>query len=959
MARARRKDASASVDERIWAQPNGDEDDGEAIRRRVDWILQYLDVQDLGRLATEIDTFRERRARMRHLPRDDPNPDRPLPRGGVEAVTADGRRLRATAAEAPQEAMGWAHSGRYVEVGADEPFAAATLRFGLAEDEIRHLHSGTILIARWDEARDRYAVIPQSGYDDDAGYAFARITQPGLFSAVGLPRDPGILTTLSIMSTMRPWIAADDELGRLFVPPICQLILCANFVGDMVGDERFLGGLGFTQDDFTYGVGGGDICEQCLGVDVQRLPELDIFDLADLPRDILTVDFDFPSIWPPPRRIWDNLGPLNVTGRTGALAIHPTNGAVLYAGTTGGGVWKTANGGGTWLATMSEELSLAIGGLGIADSDPSVLYAATGEWTAGIGWPIDPVVRGVGVYRTSDGGATWDLCAPISSTNCAAVAVEPMSPDRVFVAGERALHRSTDGGASWDIAAGMVYGVFDGEVSDVVVDVWDINRVYIGVHRDGVYRSTDGGTTWTRLQNGIDTGQVADAPKIALGRNGTNRTRFVAVKMGDRVYTSTDGGTAFQRRTDVGNPIWFTAWANVIAVDPDDEDVLFAGASDLYRSTDGGASWTKVGGYLMNVHPDMQSIVFDPADHNHVYVANDGGIWSSTDNGVTWRFVSRGLVATHFYVMGISQTPTRRYGGSIQDDSGYAFNGFPDWVSLRLAEGGYLEYDPSNERVMYHDVWDWPNLQTNLQKTTDGGANWTDLGIQTDTNYAEPLAIARANTNLLLALRITVPGAGGWGISGTVARSTNGGTTWTNVLTPGAGVGLSAVQFAPSDDHHAYVASTLGRVWHSANAGKTWTELNTAAHPLAKVQTIAVDWANPRRLYVALAGTGIRHLFRGDLNKRGNVTWFDVSGASPAASLPDLPLTGLALDPTLDEVIYVSTLLGVLRSMDGGDSWAPFDTGLPNAFVSDLDVRPYDRSLFASTMGRGMYRRFL
>jgi hypothetical protein len=334
---------------------------------------------------------------MQHFPREVAAPDKPLPRSGVEAVTTDGKRLRASAAKAPQEAMGWAHAGRYVEVRADEPFGAATLRFRLGDEEIRHLHSGTILVARWDEARDRYAVIPQSGYDKGAGYAFARITRPGVFSAVGLPRDPRILTTLSIMSAMRPWIAVDEDLGRRFIPPICQLILCANFVGEMVGDERFLGGLGFTPEDFTYGPGGGGICEQCLGVDVQRLPELDIFDLADVPRDILAVDMDFPSIWPQPSRIWENLGPLNVTGRTGALAIHPTNGNVLYAGTTGGGVWKTTNGGGTWLATMSEELSLAIGGLGIADSDPSVLYAATGEWTGNIGWGIDPVVRGVGV----------------------------------------------------------------------------------------------------------------------------------------------------------------------------------------------------------------------------------------------------------------------------------------------------------------------------------------------------------------------------------------------------------------------------------------------------------------------------------------------------------------------------------------------------------------------------------
>jgi hypothetical protein len=120
-----------------------------------------------------------------------------------------------------------------------------------------------------------------------------------------------------------------------------------------------------------------------------------------------------------------------------------------------------------------------------------------------------------------------------------------------------------------------------------------------------------------------------------------------------------------------------------------------------------------------------------------------------------------------------------------------------------------------------------------------------------------------------------------------------------------------------------------------------------------------VDWTDPRRVYVAFAGTGIRHLLRADLDLAGNATWTDVSGM-PGFALPDdLPLTGLALDPDDDDTIYVSTMYGVLRSTDGGDSWEYVDAGLPNAFVSDLVVRVYDSSLFASTLGRGMYRRFL
>ena len=237
----------------------------------------------------------------------------------------------------------------------------------------------------------------------------------------------------------------------------------------------------------------------------------------------------------------------------------------------------------------------------------------------------------------------------------------------------------------------------------------------------------------------------------------------------------------------------------------------------------------------------MQSIVYDPGNHNHVYVANDGGVWQSTDNGVTWAFASSGLVATHLYVMSVSQTPTLRYAASVQDDDGNHYKGAPDWSSLAAGEGGYVEYDPNDHLVMYHDTW-----FRQLRKTTNGGNTWTTLGIETDTNYAEPLAIGWNNSNFLLALKQ----------GGIVARSTNGGNSWTDVLSPG--VTLTAVKFSFLTDAIAYVGSTNGRIWITTDNGINWHELDTTVLPNARIQTIAVDWHHPRRLYTAFAGTGIR-----------------------------------------------------------------------------------------------------
>jgi photosystem II stability/assembly factor-like uncharacterized protein len=911
--------------------------EGANIERRAEWFLHLVGSDDAPRLLGELDRFRRLRPMMRERARRTADAGGSLPRSGADA-TAREAKLRVKKAKAPDAIQGFGRTGVYVEVAAPRPFASALLRFRITDRAIAHLQPGSIVVARWDEVSERFALVPPSGFNVDDGYAYARISRAGIYTAIGLPRDPRLLSTLKLLEAIEPWLD-HAELADRFIDRICQVILCADFMKDAPQDAGLLATLGLTPEDFVGGPG-GSICEQCLATKPGHLPELELLKVADLPGRVIKPGLGLYPIWPVPCQTWHNVGPVNVTGRIGVLAIHPSIGSTLYAGSTGGGVWRTPDGGATWAPLMSQELSLAIGGLGVAASDPNVLYAATGEWTAGIGAPVDPVTTGVGVYRTTNAGADWDLCAPIASNTCSAVAVDPTYPARVFVGGNTALHRSTNGGASWDIPLGRINGVFDGEISDVVLDPNDIDRLYIGVHRDGVYRSTDGGNTWGRMQTGIDTGTVADSPKIALGRNGAHASQFVAVKMGERVYTSIDGGTNFTRQADVGSPIWYFAWTNTIAVDPQDENILLAGAVSLFRSADGGATWSFSGG---GVHSDTQSITFDPADHNHVYIATDGGIWSSTDNGVTWTFVSRGLVATHFYNMAVSDTPVLRYGGAVQDDSGFHFVGAPDWSSLGLGEGGYLEYASNNEQVIYHDAW-----FTDLNKTTNAAASWTSLGIQTDLWYGEPLAIGQTNPNLLLAI------ANGSSIS----RSTNAGTSWTSVLAP-AGPSFTSVRFAPSNDQEAYTGTADGRIWHSTDSGASWTELDTTALPNAQIQSLAVAPTDPRRVYVAFAGTGLRHLFRGDLDPAGAATWFDVSGALPAVSLPDLPLTGLALHPSQDEVIYVSTLLGILRSVDGGDSWAPFDEGLPNAYVSDIDIRTRDRSLWASTLGRGIYRRYI
>jgi photosystem II stability/assembly factor-like uncharacterized protein len=906
-------------------------------------VDQMVGTADRCRLLRDVNRARHQRMHMYALERVTQDFDTDF-EGAIDLVGGPDDDITVEPAENPSQRPSFGSTGRFVRVLSKYGFSAATLRFKLDKEDVMHLDNDTILVARWDEYNRRFRLIPQSGYNERFNYVFARITRPGIYTAVGVPRDPRIRTTLQLMKYLKGWMGLEGKFN--FIEKICRVILCnpelQSFVEDFVRTGRGLEQFGFLPGDFSGGFRGGNICEICLGSGgPDGLVEVDIMDGMELPPfDIKP--WPWPLIWPKPCPKWVSVGPDNIPGRISALAIHPNNGDTVYAGGAAGGIFKTTNAGTKWYAKWSEQLSLAIGGLAVAPSNPNILYGATGEWEGNVG-AANNHFPGVGVYRSTDGGNDWDLLAPIPSQNTAAVAIDPTNPDRVFVAGDTSLHRTTNGGASWDVTPGNVNGIFDGIISDVVIDPNDINRIYTGVHNSGVWRSTDGGNTWTQLTSGIATGGAASSPKIALGRNGTHGTQFVAVKMARRVFTSTDGGNTFteQANCDV-NWAPFYPWANVIAVDPQNEDILFGGHASIYRSTDGGTSWTKVGGYgAPPVHPDQQAIVFDPNDHNHIYLATDGGVYESIDNGQTWASESTGLHTTQCWTVGVSQGASFAYGITTQDNACYEWSSGLSFNQILGPEGGWIEYDPQDANIIYADTW-----FANLKKSTDGGTTWSSLGIETISGNREGLSIAWTNTNWLLVVKS----------NGRVARSTNGGTTWTETLNL-AGVVISAVQFAPSDDNHAYAASTLGRVWHSGDGGATWTELPNAGLPAAWVHDIEVDWNEPLRVYLAFGALGVRQLWRGDVDAANNVTWFDVSGALPAVSLPDLALTGLALDPTYEETIYVSNILGVFRSTDGGESWTPFDEGLPNSFVSDLDIRKHNRTLYASTMGRGVYRR--
>jgi photosystem II stability/assembly factor-like uncharacterized protein len=701
---------------------------------------------------------------------------------------------------------------------------------------------------------------------------------------------------------------------------------------------------------------------------------------------------------------WQELGPIGPIGpainypggigRVTQLDIHPTDGQVLIAGAAGGGVWRTDDGGAQWYPLMDNhnvfvDRTLTIGAVAFAPSNPSVIYAASGEDAA----PFDPAWPGTGIYRSSDGGMTWPRARAVESTRFSAIAVHPQDPATVYVAGNRGLHKSVDGGLHWST-------LLRGRITDVVLDRSAPHRVYIGVYRRGVYRSTTAGagaSPFTLLV--IDPAIAAeDHGYIKLGIKPGGASGFLVAKFGPRgewIYTSTDGGDTWTQRVnyDVGNPQQrFAEWTSVVAVNPDDQNDIYAGQRFiLRRSTDGGGHWNPADSAL---HPDHQDLVFHPTDRSRLYLANDAGVYYSDTAGSSWKLVSGGLNIAQLYDLDIFQQDSEivavgaQESGIFYRDAGGGWTNLDFQASGRRWDGTRVAIDPGNPAIAYFSGPHGITYQ-NLSRTTDGGLTVVPLGaaglsgdspfvtiftLNPDASVPDP-----ANNRIILL--------GGFkGLIPHLFRSTDGGQSWNRVESVAGGAAtpfvpegdITAIEFAPSDPSIVYLGTSLGAVYRATNGGAMpadWQRIDNALPFGEQISAISIHPTRPNQVWIAFGGEGVTfttrpdivvnpvgssHVFKGS-PVGGAWVWVDASGGIGFPflwSLPDVPTSAVVVDRSLlFEVVYVGTDVGVYKTWNGGVTWTRLNRDLPRVPVTRLRLHFSDRWLYAATMGRGAFRR--
>ena len=660
---------------------------------------------------------------------------------------------------------------------------------------------------------------------------------------------------------------------------------------------------------------------------------------------------------------WQQVGPINIGGRSTSILCHPADADTLLIGAAGGGVWASSDGGQTWRPQWRDGAPLEIGALARDPSRPNTVYCGTGE--ANLSADSYP---GDGVYRSTNGGTTWRKWAMSDATGLprriGAVAVDPFDRRHVLVGGVGfgrvsatddfgGLYVTTNGGQIWrreTFVAANNYWCHEVVFHPTTPGTIFATMTGPGI-KSGLYRTRDGGATWTQLASGLPSPDRIGRASVAIAPSDPDVVYALvaeAASIGaDRVlgvFRSANGGTSW---TDVSSPQVRAeeqmSYNNAIAVHPLDPNHVVCGGVDLHLTTNGGATWRRASQWDAErdtpdyAHADHHELVFAPSMPGRLYSANDGGCDLSEDGGRQWTNRSKTLATNMFYDFDVAQTDARVYGGGAQDNGTLVTNtGLPgDFFELLGGDGGWRVIDSREAGHIYASfqfggMYRFRNGSHRKVsppfRPEDSGGVWM-VYITFDPDDSDVVYTGNQR----------------------VYRTSNDGLSW-DALTPVLdGSPLSAIEVAPADTHHIYVGTENGGFFRSLDRGVTWSaNLATSVLPGVMITRIESSPLDASDVFVTVANFGNSHVFR---SRDAGATWQDID----RGLLPDVPHHALLLRPDAPTHLYVCGDAGVFVTKNHGATWSNATANLPNVMIVDLVFQAATRTLFAATYGRSAW----
>ncbi len=678
-------------------------------------------------------------------------------------------------------------------------------------------------------------------------------------------------------------------------------------------------------------------------------------------------------------------------GRAVAISGVKNDPLTYYMGATGGGVWKTTNAGTTWENLSDKDFNVGtIGSIAVSESDPNVIYVGTGEG------PIRGVTtsHGDGVYKSTDAGKSWKHIGLPKAGQIPKIRVHPTNPDIAYVAAqgniwgpneERGIYRTQDGGATWEHVLKVSDRAGGG---DLVIDptnprilyasLWENGRTpwYIlsGGEAGGIFKSVDGGDNWEKLGGGLPT----LIGKVGVDVSASNPKRIYAVVEGD-MYTD-DGGV--YRSDDAGktwsniNPSRLThtrAWYyNHIKADPVDDNTVYVMNVPFLKSIDAGKSYEIVG----VPHGDTHDLWINPENNKNMALANDGGATITFDGGKTWSSIMNQPTAQFYRVVTDNMMPYRIYGGQ-QDNSTVAIAsesfsggiGVDDYYAVGGGESAHIAFDENNPRLVYAstingtltevDTVNWRRRPIKPYPEYVYGMNSRDLKYR--TNWNAPVASSPHDPSIIYygthkILRSSDRGVTWEEISPDLTRDDedkqglNGGPlTAENVGAEFYGTIFYIVE-SPHEAGVIWSGSDDGLVQLTRDNGATWTNVTPRGLPEAQINAIEVSPHDPATAYIAVTGYKMND-FRPYIYKTTNYgqSWRRIDSDLPQ----DTFVRVVREDRERQGLLYAGTESGMFISFDDGKNWQSLKLNLPPVPITDLDIRQGD--LVVATQGRGFW----